>query len=87
MKNKLIIALAVLALVFGMILTACDDGALLQIEDKTQNGTGHNTILDKSKLGTFTDHDATDKPKDTLITPGSTTSATDSGVKAGLNVN
>jgi len=59
MKSKLMIALVVLALVFGMVLTACDDGAALKIDD-----SGDKTIVDKYFLGTFTPHNG--NPADTL---------------------
>jgi len=65
MKSKLMIALAVLALVFGMALTACDDGAAI-----TMDPGSNNTILDD--LGsTNSDH--------VLTGPSNTTSNTDVG--------
>jgi len=50
MKNKLILALVVLALVFGMVLTACDDGGALKISEDQANGK---YIDDKGYLGSF----------------------------------
>jgi len=47
MKNKLIIALVVLALAFSMVLTACDDGSAISAKDP-DNGK----ILDFNYLGT-----------------------------------
>jgi len=52
MKIKLMIALVVLALVFGMALTACDDGETPTMKP----GTGE-TIYDINLLGTGVDTD------------------------------
>jgi len=46
MKGKLMIALVVLALVFGMVLAACDNG-----ERPTIKQGEHETILDIALLG------------------------------------
>jgi len=44
MKNKLMIALAVLALVFGLVFTACDDGEIAKIK-KGDNETIYDAWL------------------------------------------
>jgi len=44
MKLKLMIALVVLALVFGMTFTACDDGDAPEIQDSYKNGAGTTKI-------------------------------------------
>jgi hypothetical protein len=59
MKIKLMIALAILALVFGMSFTACDDGDLPKITQGTNE-----TILDIQYLGSI---NTSDKHKDELI--------------------
>jgi lipopolysaccharide export LptBFGC system permease protein LptF len=46
MKIKLMIALVILALVFGMVLIACDDGELPKIKEGTNE-----TIIDIYLLG------------------------------------
>jgi hypothetical protein len=46
MKGKLMIALVILALVFGMVLVACDDGELPKIKEGD-----HETIFDIGYLG------------------------------------
>jgi hypothetical protein len=60
MKLKLMIALVVLALVFGMSFTACDDGDLPKITQGTNE-----SILDITLLGSGVD--TTDKHKDELL--------------------
>jgi len=51
MKLKLMITLVILALVFGMVLTACDDGEMLKIKEDADTATQKNTVYDKFFLG------------------------------------
>jgi len=51
MKSKLMIALVVLALAFGMVFTACDDGSLPKIKDGD-----HETTLDIYTFGVPNGH-------------------------------
>jgi hypothetical protein len=61
MKIKLMIALVILALAFGMVLIACDDGEMPQIKS-----TNNDSILDASYIGTFnTDGYCTSASSDT----------------------
>jgi len=60
MKLKLMIALVILALVFGMTFTACDDGEAPEIKEATKDGTKTETIYDISLLGTYDDDTKSD---------------------------
>jgi ABC-type proline/glycine betaine transport system substrate-binding protein len=54
MKLKLMIALVVLALVFGMTFTACDDGEASDIKYTIKDdGTVTTTIHDAGLIGTY----------------------------------
>jgi len=72
MKIKLMIALVILALVFGMVLASCDDGELPKIKEGTNE-----TILDKYLLGNevtppggvWTDDDADPTKSGNLLDP------------------
>jgi hypothetical protein len=70
MKLKLMIALVILALVFGMVLTACDDGEAPEIKDSVKYvGTTRietTTIYDADLLGTY---DKVDKLPDGSANP------------------
>jgi len=59
MKLKLMIALVIMALVFGMVLIACDDGDAPDIKEATKDVSGAKvkteTIYDINLLGTYDD--------------------------------
>jgi len=60
MKIKLMIALVILALVFGMVLIACDDGELPKIKAGTNE-----IIFDIQALGSSVDNEGNiQTPKD-----------------------
>jgi hypothetical protein len=47
MKLKLTIALVILALVFGMVLAACDDGEVVTITEQTKSISGTTVYTEK----------------------------------------
>ena len=62
MKLKVMIALVILALVFGMTFTACDDGEAPEIKYTYKPGTTTvtTTIYDAGLIGTYDENPTSD---------------------------
>jgi hypothetical protein len=81
MKGKIMVALVILALVFGMVLTACDDGELPKIKQGDNE-----TIGDITLLGDLTTDPDTNQPA-YINKDGKLLKAKDDTSKAGYVLN